>query len=163
MWDANGTSRTRPTLVWAWPEARSLHIASMATGSIPYSFRNLPLGSLTCLGPIPVHGTTLVLGPMRQTSIYISAWIYLSRIWTRDLSITLIDQRPYSHGHSTLIPCIYIHEISYLGAFVTLIRFLESILKYKMERNDIITWPKNWRPFRKSEKNPCPPPLEGWG
>ena len=103
MWDANGTSRTRPTLVWAWPEARSLHIASMATGSIPYSFRNLPLGSLTCLGPIPVHGTTLVLGPMRQTSIYISAWIYLSRIWTRDLSITLIDQRPYSHGHSTLI------------------------------------------------------------
>ena len=103
MWDANGTSRTRPTLVWAWPEARSLHIASMATGSIPYSFRNLPLGSLTCLGPIPVHGTTLVLGPMRQTSIYISAWIYLSRIWTRDLSITLIDQGPYSHGHSTLI------------------------------------------------------------
>ena len=124
MWDANGTSRTRPTLVWAWPEARSLHIASMATGSIPYSFRNLPLGSLTCLGPIPVHGTTLVLGPMRQTSIYISAWIYLSRIWTRDLSITLIDQRPYSHGHSTLIRYHLDHVFLDLMNIVTYICWL---------------------------------------
>ena len=33
MCDANGTSLTRPTLVWAWPEARSLHIASMAMDS----------------------------------------------------------------------------------------------------------------------------------